>query len=218
MTTATHTYNARAPISYLIGLALLAASCSAEEVKDCSVRWQLEARGPILVTPVIVDKLVIWLDSDKSAASGVLTACDLQTGHVIWKRSLPDGKARARASLVAAEGAVCLVCENGDVCVLDVVDGSMKWWGHRCGYTWTTPCVTANHLIVADRDEVYCIRLQTGEYQWSKKVPGGLSLVANLSTDGQTLFVAGSKAGLLYTSLTRDDPFVAVEGTHEVTM
>jgi outer membrane protein assembly factor BamB len=91
----------------------------------------------------------------------VLTCMEFRTGHVVagWK-----GKGLGKGSLLAADGQLVILGENGRLVVAEATsegyreNASWKVSGAKC---WSVPVLASGRLYVRDEDRVACLDLRT---------------------------------------------------------
>ncbi|MCA9541657.1 MAG: PQQ-binding-like beta-propeller repeat protein, partial [Myxococcales bacterium] len=86
-------------------------------------RWSRPLDGALLGAPLCTDDRTVALLDDGLQAHVVLL--DLATGKICWRRPLDDADDAPQAQLL--DGAICLKSTAGDLTVLEIEDGALRW-------------------------------------------------------------------------------------------
>ncbi len=119
------------------------------DVTDSHVLWRIPCGGAYVPTGVI-DAQLLFLISD----GGILRCLDLANGHLIWEKRLHRSYS---ASLVAGDGKLYVVSEEGDVHVLAVSAECQVLAVNRLGEDClATPALAQGALFVRTRQHLCC--------------------------------------------------------------
>ena len=146
-----------------------------------SVQWDAGAGDGIgeffsRLNPTVVGDHVVVADRQ-----GMLMAFNRANGNRVWERDLQaqyaaqgegwlDGAESLRISggLVSYGDNVVLGTENGDVIMLNGVDGSVLWHTNIKAEVVSDPALDANHVVItASNGKVVGLNAETGEERWS---------------------------------------------------
>lgn len=117
------------------------------------VLWRTDALGAYWMTPIVKDGCLFGFDG-QSQQLAELVCLEVATGKVLWRNDL-DRKFQ-RGSLLAADGAVLCLGENGDLAWLDlsrpgvVVKQQAKLF--HAPETWTMPALSNGMLYVCQNE------------------------------------------------------------------
>jgi outer membrane protein assembly factor BamB len=118
------------------------------------VLWRTDALGAYWMTPIVKESCLFGFDG-QSQQLAELVCLDVATGKMLWRNDL-DRKFQ-RGSLLAADGAVLCLGENGDLAWLDlsrtgaVVKQHAKLF--HAPETWTMPALSRGRLYVCQNDQ-----------------------------------------------------------------
>ncbi len=162
-------------------------------------------------TVVVPGSSVGYYFNEIKGAKGDLTALDLATGKVKWKKDLPGGVVGAAA--VAGGQAVC-AATDGKVRAFKLADGDRAWLYDAKAPVFAPPAVAGGVVYVADLlGTVHAIDAKTGAAKWTFPLPketpgmayggvtvhGGKLVVATCNLEGPfarrdtTVVVLGSR-------------------------
>ncbi|MBG23044.1 MAG: outer membrane protein assembly factor BamB [Idiomarinaceae bacterium] len=146
-----------------------------------SVQWDVGAGDGIgeffsRLNPTVVGDHVVVADRQ-----GMIMAFNRANGNRVWERDLQaqfaaqgegwlDGAESLRISggLVSYGDNVVLGTENGDVIMLNGVDGSVLWHTNIKAEVVSDPALDANHVVItASNGKVVGLNAETGEERWS---------------------------------------------------
>lgn len=146
-----------------------------------SVQWDAGAGDGIgeffsRLNPTVVGDHVVVADRQ-----GMIMAFNRANGNRVWERDLQaqfaaqgegwlDGAESLRISggLVSYGDNVVLGTENGDVIMLNGVDGSVLWHTNIKAEIVSDPALDANHVVItASNGKVVGLNAETGEERWS---------------------------------------------------
>ncbi|RUO46681.1 outer membrane protein assembly factor BamB [Pseudidiomarina aquimaris] len=146
-----------------------------------SVQWDAGAGDGIgeffsRLNPTVVGDHVVVADRQ-----GMIMAFNRANGNRVWERDLQaqfaaqgegwlDGAESLRISggLVSYGDNVVLGTENGDVIMLNGVDGSVLWHTNIKAEVVSDPALDANHVVItASNGKVVGLNAETGEERWS---------------------------------------------------
>jgi outer membrane protein assembly factor BamB len=100
------------------------------------------------------------------AAKGDVTAIDLKTGDVKWRKEIPTGGVVACAAV--SDGLAVTTATDGKVRAFKVADGERAWLYDCKGPVFAPPAVAAGVVYVADlAGTVHAIDLKTGLAKWT---------------------------------------------------
>ncbi len=146
-----------------------------------SVQWDAGAGDGIgeffsRLNPTVVGDHVVVADRQ-----GMVMAFNRANGNRVWERDLQaqyaaqgegwlDGAESLRISggLVSYGDNVVLGTENGDVIMLNGMDGSVLWHTNIKAEVVSDPALDANHVVItASNGKVVGLNAETGEERWS---------------------------------------------------
>lgn len=146
-----------------------------------SVQWDAGAGDGIgeffsRLNPTVVGDHVVVADRQ-----GMIMAFNRANGNRVWERDLQaqyaaqgegwlDGAESLRISggLVSYGDNVVLGTENGDVIMLNGMDGSVLWHTNIKAEVVSDPALDANHVVItASNGKVVGLNAETGEERWS---------------------------------------------------
>lgn len=127
---------------------------SLQEKNDSSefVAWRLSRGGPYIPTPIAYqDRLYVCPNS------GILACYDAQTGERLYQKRL-GGEGGYSASPVAADNAIYLISENGEVHVVRAGD-EFKLLGHmQMNETcMATPAISDGMIFIRTQHQLYAV-------------------------------------------------------------
>ncbi len=146
-----------------------------------SVQWDAGAGDGIgeffsRLNPTVVGDYVVVADR-----LGMIMAFNRANGNRVWERDLQaqyaaqgegwlDGAESLRISggLVSYGDNVVLGTENGDVIMLNGVDGSVVWHTNVKAEIVSDPALDGNHVVItASNGKVFGLNAENGEERWS---------------------------------------------------
>ncbi|WP_417687761.1 outer membrane protein assembly factor BamB [Pseudidiomarina sp.] len=146
-----------------------------------SVQWDAGAGDGIgeffsRLNPTVVGDYVVVADRQ-----GMIMAFNRANGNRVWERDLQaqyaaqgegwlDGAESLRISggLVSYGDNVVLGTENGDVIMLNGVDGSVVWHTNVKAEIVSDPALDGNHVVItASNGKVFGLNAENGEERWS---------------------------------------------------
>jgi outer membrane protein assembly factor BamB len=172
-------------------------------VKTGEKLWVSDHGSPNLIlkasaSPVIMDKVALVGYSD-----GKLDAVDLQSGTVVWQRSIgyPNGSSDVErlididADPIVRGDLVYLASYQGYIGALNMTDGQFKWY--KPASTYRNLAIDHETLYMTDSEDViWAIDRQSGQVHWKQD-----SLKARVLTEpvlmGHNLYI-GDKTGYLH--------------------
>lgn len=115
--------------------------------------WRTEQLGAYWMTPIVQDGALFGFDGLNQRLTA-LVALDIATGKQLWRDEL-SGKFQ-RGSLLAADGAVLCLGENGDLAWLDLTRNGAVVKQHaqlfNAPETWTAPALSRRLLYVCQNE------------------------------------------------------------------
>lgn len=161
-------------------------------------------------TVVVPGSSVGYYFNEIKGAKGDLTALDLATGKVRWKKDLPGGVVGAAA---VADGQAVCAATDGKVRAFKLADGDRSWLYDAKAPVFAPPAVAGGVVYVADLfGTVHAIDAKTGAAKWTfplpKETPG--MVYGGVTVHGGKLVVATCN---LEGPFARRDTTVVVLGT-----
>nr|WP_318384731.1 outer membrane protein assembly factor BamB [uncultured Enterobacter sp.] len=163
-----------------------------QRISQATGATEIDRLSDVDTTPVVVNGVVYAL-----AYNGNLTALDLRSGQVMWKRELGSVN-----DFIVDGNRIYLVDQNDRVLAL-TTDGGVTLWTqsdllHR---NLTTPALYNGSLVVGDSEGyMHWINIEDGRFQAQQKVDSSGLLTEPVVADGKLLIQA--KDGTLY-AITR---------------
>ena len=163
-----------------------------QRISQATGPTEIDRLSDVDTTPVIVNGVVYAL-----AYNGNLTALDLRSGQIMWKRELGSVN-----DFIVDGNRIYLVDQNDRVLAL-TTDGGVTLWTqsdllHRL---LTSPVLYNGNLVVGDSEGyLHWINVDDGRFVAQQKVDSSGFLTEPVSADGKLLIQA--KDGTLY-SITR---------------
>lgn len=165
--------------------------------------WMAEHGAPSLIlkassSPVVVDKLVLVGHSD-----GKMDAIDLQTGHLVWQRSIAFASGSSDverlvdidADPIVRGNVAYLASYQGYLGALSLTDGQFIWKKPASVYKNMT--IDGQTLYLTDSDDVvWAINRQNGQVNWKQVALKARGLTEPVLM-GDRLILA-DKTGLLH--------------------
>lgn len=165
--------------------------------------WTADHGSPSLVlkassSPIIIDNLVLIGFSD-----GKLDAIELDTGRVVWQRSIAYATGASDverlvdidADPIVKNKVAYLASYQGYIGALSLTDGQFIW--KKSGSVYKNMILSANTLYLTDsNDVVWSINSRTGQVNWKQTAlkARGLTEPVLLGND----LVVGDKTGYLH--------------------
>ncbi len=153
---------------------------------------EIDRLSDVDTTPVVVNGVVFAL-----AYNGNLTALDLRSGQIMWKRELGSVN-----DFIVDGNRIYLVDQNDRVMAL-TIDGGVTLWTqsdllHRL---LTSPVLYNSNLVVGDSEGyLHWINVEDGRFVAQQKLIVPVSRLNRVAADGKLLIQA--KDGTVY-SITR---------------
>jgi outer membrane protein assembly factor BamB len=183
-------------------------------VKTGEKLWVVDHGSPSLIlkasaSPIIMDKLALVGFSD-----GKLDAVDVQTGTLVWQRSIayPSGSSDVErlvdidADPIVRGDTIYLASYQGYVGALSMSDGQFKW--HKPASTYRNLAIDSETLYMTDSDDVvWAIDRQSGQIKWKQEAFKARSLTEPVIMGGN-LFL-GDKTGYLHVLSTLNGEVLA---------
>lgn len=178
-------------------------------------RWLSEHGAPSLIlkassSPVIVNnKMALVGYSD-----GKMDAVDLQTGQVLWQRSIAFASGSSDverlvdidADPIVRGNVVLLASYQGYVGALALSDGQFIW--RKPASTYKNIIAHDNSLYMTDsNDIVWSINRQNGQVNWKQDKLKSRALTEPSLVGGN--IVVGDKTGMLHVLSTKDGEFIS---------
>ena len=165
--------------------------------------WKSEHGSPSLIlkassSPVIVDNLVLIGFSD-----GKLDALELQTGQVVWQRSIAYSTGTSDVERlvdidsdpIVRDKIAYLASYQGYIGALSLNDGQFIW--RKPGSVYKNMVLSANTLYVTDSNDIlWSLDTRTGHVNWKQTALKARGLTEPVLV-GQDL-VVGDKTGYLH--------------------
>lgn len=124
------------------------------------VRWLMQKMTPISAE---IDGVVIAANTD----AGVLSAIDVFTGTVLWKRDMPQASCTCRASVRALPGGLVLVPDGEGVIAVELLTGESKWQHSNVAYVEVSGDAVA--LEVKGSGDLIVVDALTGAERWRRE-------------------------------------------------
>ena len=122
------------------------------EINDTHLAWRYERGAPGVPSPVVVGNHLYAVQK-----GGIITCLQAKTGQVAWQKRLPAG-GDYYASILAADGKLYTLSEEGKVCVLEAGEKfhllSVNDMGERC---MATPAISQGQIFIRSDKTLYCI-------------------------------------------------------------
>lgn len=136
--------------------------------------WEAKETGLLEFPPVMSGERIYQL-----ADSGVLSAIDKQTGHVIWSRKIGDQSASTPAIIGGTVYATVLSrapgVAAGRVVALRASNGSTLWSHNLPSRSESSPMVANGKVMFGSEDgTVYALNAKTGATIWTYQAPGAV--------------------------------------------
>ncbi|MGL6030044.1 MAG: outer membrane protein assembly factor BamB [Legionella sp.] len=165
--------------------------------------WSTDHGSPSLVlkassSPIIVGDLVLIGFSD-----GKLDALELQTGRVVWQRSIAYGTGASDverlvdidADPIVKDNVAYLASYQGYIGALSLADGQFIW--RKSGSVYKNMVLKSNTLYLTDsNDVVWSINSRTGQVNWKQTALKARGLTEPVLV-GEDI-VVGDKTGYLH--------------------
>ncbi len=173
------------------------------ELETGRERWRFETQGfgmsseeqgvdrkSIIASPAVA-KGTVYIGS----RDGYMYAVDQETGAQKWRVS-HEGSWAMSSPAVLGDVVYSGTSDGRFVHAVDAETGEERWRFVGEGYTWSSPCVTANTLFIGDgAGYLRAIALDSGLERWSFRVADGV-LSSPVVDDGIVFF--GSDDGSVY--------------------
>lgn len=121
-------------------------------VTKTHVAWRYDKAAPYSSSPVIVGDYLYTVKN-----GGVMTCLNAKTGEAAWQERLP-GKAAYYASLIAADGKIYALDEDGKAAVVAAKSTyellSSNDMGERC---MASPAISGGQLFIRSDENLFCI-------------------------------------------------------------
>ncbi len=139
-------------------------------------------------------------------AKGDVTAIDLKSGEVKWRKEIPTGG--VVGCIAASEGLAVCTATDGKVRAYKVADGERAWPPYDCkAPLFAPPAIAAGVIYVADLNcTIHALDLKTGQPKWT------LPLAKEIGAPGMAyggITVQGGK--LLVATCNLEGPYVGKE-------
>ena len=122
------------------------------DITRTHVAWRYEKSAPYVSSPVVVGDYLYAVKN-----GGVMTCLNAKTGALAWQERLPS-RSDYYASLVAADGKVYAMSEDGEVTVLAAKPTfevlSSNSMGERC---MASPAISGGQLFIRSDKNLFCI-------------------------------------------------------------
>lgn len=165
--------------------------------------WSTDHGSPSLVlkassSPMIIGDLVLIGFSD-----GKLDALELQTGRVVWQRSIAYGTGASDverlvdidADPIVKDNVAYLASYQGYIGALSLADGQFIW--RKSGSVYKNMVLKSNNLYLTDsNDVVWSINSRTGQVNWKQTALKARGLTEPVLV-GEDI-VVGDKTGYLH--------------------
>ncbi|MFF1916098.1 PQQ-binding-like beta-propeller repeat protein [Streptomyces sp. NPDC058239] len=113
-----------------------------------ALRWTLSGSAMYAPTVVLRDATALF-----TTEYGVVSRVDLATGHTIWQTPLDVRVFNAGA--IVHENTAWIQSVDGKLIGLRIADGTRRGWlQHTLAFTFSSPAVVNNTLVVGDQDGV----------------------------------------------------------------
>ena len=120
------------------------------DVTDSRVAWRLNGGGPYIPTGVIYRQRLYIIND-----TGILSCFDAASGKLIWKDRL---RGNFTASLVAADGRIFAIDEQGTVFVFAAADSfQLIAENPMGGRVLATPAIAGKEMFLRTESRLYCI-------------------------------------------------------------
>ena len=177
--------------------------------------WISEHGAPSLIlkassSPVVVDgKMVLVGYSD-----GKMDAVDLQTGQVLWQRSIAFATGSSDverlvdidADPIVQGNTVLLASYQGYIGALALSDGQFIW--RKPASTYKNIIVRGGSVYMSDSNDVlWSINKQTGQVNWKQDKLKSRGLTEPSFIDGN--LVVGDKTGMLHVLSAKNGEFIS---------
>lgn len=121
-------------------------------ITSTHIAWHYEKSAPYIPSPVVVGDYLYAVKS-----GGIMTCLNAKTGAVMWQERLP-ARGDYYASLVAADGKIYALSEDGDATVLAAKPTfevlSSNQMGERC---MASPAISGGQLFIRSDEHLFCI-------------------------------------------------------------
>ncbi len=168
-------------------------SVYALDLADGTLAWKYPTKDRVWATPVVVEDTVYIASLDHR-----LYAVDLVTGAERWQ--IPMGGAIS-ATPVHIDGALWVGDFSSTLSQVDLATQQVVWTFTANDWLWATPIADGTHLYFADvGGYVYALDTATREMLWSAptEIDDAIRSRPILNPDGNLLYVAGYKKGLIH--------------------
>ena len=151
---------------------------------DGKKMWATELGGDInsnlLATDIGLFLVTARISADAAKSTGnQIRSLSKETGITNWTAKLPD---TSRHYLSSYQGSVVVVSKNGVIQSIDAKTGDFKWKREIAEGFAAEPRFIAEKLVVASTaKQVFVISLATGEIDSMRKLPFGVTAVAQTS-------------------------------------
>ena len=121
-------------------------------------RWTSKRMQALFATPIVIDDLIFGCHGDLAVCT--LRCLDLTTGELLWASRGPG-----RCSLIAAEGHLICLSEDGTLRVVEarrdryVEKGKLE--GLLRAKSWAGPALAGGHLFARDQQRLVCLDLRS---------------------------------------------------------
>jgi len=133
------------------GAAVIRISRKAGQFKVNDV-WESEEMRSDVNTALLLGDHIYGFDR------GTLKSLDAKTGEVTWK-----ARGYQRGSLIAADGKLIVLAENGDLALLDAKPDEYVERSSASvlrGKNWTSPSLAGGRLYLRNQDEIVCVDMK----------------------------------------------------------
>nr|WP_176695313.1 outer membrane protein assembly factor BamB [Legionella massiliensis] len=177
--------------------------------------WMSEHGAPSLIlkassSPVVVDnKLVLVGYSD-----GKMDAVDLQTGHLVWQRSIAYASGASDverlvdidADPIVRGNVAYLASYQGYVGALSLTDGQFVW--RKPASVYKNMAIDGNTIYLTDSDDIiWSINRQNGQVNWKQVALKARGLTEPVLMGNR--LIVGDKTGLLHVLATQNGDLVS---------
>ncbi|HET9718952.1 MAG TPA: PQQ-binding-like beta-propeller repeat protein [Solirubrobacteraceae bacterium] len=131
---------------------------------------KLSAASPAIARRQRLIIVPVLSDHGSSPGGGSVAALSMQTGHVVWSRSLPPG---SESSPLVSGHSVYFGDQAGTVFALNVSNGHIEWTFHASGSVKGGLALSGGLLYFGDYSgRVYALRALNGHQVWSASTSG----------------------------------------------
>jgi outer membrane protein assembly factor BamB len=165
------------------------------------IEWQTPLRlnpwgGPSVLgeTAVVGGSTIGYDPGALKEAKGDITAMDLATGTIKWRRAIDGG---ILSCVALAEGLAIATCTDGKIRSFDIATGALRWQ-HDTKTPFFAPPAVASHVVYAAdlKGVIHALTLDKGEVVWKldlnrdSKLPASGAVYGGPIVHNRRLFVA----------------------------